>query len=230
MGITRARDHKRKATGGSKKGWRSKRKHSMGRQPAMTKLGEKRIQSVRVRGGNIKNRALRLEFGNFAWGTESCTRKSRILNVVYNAAGGELVRTNILTKGAIVLIDASPFKQWYKEFYGLDILSIDKKEDVKVEEKKDVKVEEKAPEKTKPVAKKFIERRTSRQPLPENVVEQFKTGRLMASVSSRPGQCGRCDGYIIEGPEYEFYSRKLSAKKKKNSGQEEKKTRGQRVI
>ena len=211
MGITRARDHKRKATGGSYKSWRSKRKHSMGRQPSLTKLGEKRIQSVRVRGGSIKNRALRLDSGNFSWGSEVCTRKSRILNVVYNAAGGELVRTNILTKGAIVLIEAGPFKQWYKEFYGVDILAAkepEKPKEPKEGEKKDVR--------PKAIAKKFQERLKDHEPVAESIVEQIKTGRLLAVVSSRPGQSGRADGYILEGPEHEFYSRKLSAKKKKN--------------
>jgi hypothetical protein len=31
---------------------------------------------------------------------------------------------------------------------------------------------------------------------------------------SRPGQCGRCDGYILEGRELEFYVRKMQKKKK----------------
>ena len=35
-----------------------KRKFEMGRQPAMTKLGPKRIYLVRCRGGNIKHRAI----------------------------------------------------------------------------------------------------------------------------------------------------------------------------
>ena len=35
--------------------------------------------------------------------------------------------------------------------------------------------------------------------------EQFATGRLYACIASRPGQCGRCDGYILEGKELEFY-------------------------
>jgi cytochrome P450 len=39
-------------------------------------------------------------------------------------------------------------------------------------------------------------------------------GRLLAKLSSRPGQCGRCDGYILEGKELEFYSKQLQAKKK----------------
>lgn len=36
----------------------------------MTKLGPTRVHTVRVRGGNLKYRALRLESGNFSWGTE----------------------------------------------------------------------------------------------------------------------------------------------------------------
>ena len=36
-----------------------------------------------------------------------------------------------------------------------------------------------------------------------------------AFISSRPGQSGRCDGYILEGKELEFYLRKLRSKKGK---------------
>lgn len=32
---------------------------------------------------------------------------------------------------------------------------------------------------------------------------QFGAGRLYAAISSRPGQCGRADGYILEGKELE---------------------------
>ena len=45
------------------------------------------------------------------------------------------------------------------------------------------------------------------------VEEQFATGRVLASISSRPGQCGRSDGYILEGKELEFYLKKIKAKK-----------------
>ena len=38
---------------------------------------------------------------------------------------------------------------------------------------------------------------------------------LIACVSSRPGQCGRCDGYLLEGKELEFYLKKLKMKKTK---------------
>lgn len=48
----------------------------------MTKLGAKRVHEVRVRGGNTKARAMRLDSGNFAWGSEHVTRKTRIIDVV----------------------------------------------------------------------------------------------------------------------------------------------------
>ena len=52
--------------------------------------------------------------GNYAWGSESVTRKTRIISVVYNASNNELVRTNTLVKGAVVQVDATPFRQWYE--------------------------------------------------------------------------------------------------------------------
>lgn len=36
----------------------------------MTKLGPHRVHELRVRGGNMKFRAMRLEVGNFSWGSE----------------------------------------------------------------------------------------------------------------------------------------------------------------
>merc|ERR1711904_334051 len=98
-----------------------KRKFEMGRPPAMTKLGSKRVRPVRCRGGNMKYRALRLESGNYSWGSENCTKKVRILDVVYNATSNELVRTKTLLKNTIVQIDAQPVKEWYLKRYGVDL-------------------------------------------------------------------------------------------------------------
>ncbi|CAN6487267.1 unnamed protein product [Victoria cruziana] len=122
MGISRDSMHKRRATGGKKKAWRKKRKYELGRQPAMTKLSSnKTVRRVRVRGGNVKWRALRLDSGNYSWGSEAISRKTRILEVVYNASNNELVRTQTLVKSAVVQVDAAPFKQWYVQHYGIDI-------------------------------------------------------------------------------------------------------------
>jgi small subunit ribosomal protein S8e len=47
------------------------------------------------------------------------TRKTRILSVKYNASNNELVRTNTLVKNCIIQIDATPFRQWYEQYYGV---------------------------------------------------------------------------------------------------------------
>jgi len=88
--------HKRRATGGKQKAWRKKRKYELGRQSGNTKLASGhlhvKVTKVRVRGGNTKFRALRLDHGNFSWGSEAVTRKTRLLDVVYNASNNEMVR------------------------------------------------------------------------------------------------------------------------------------------
>lgn len=70
--------HKHRKTGGVRHINVKKRKYLLGRQPANTKLtlqlNKKQVGTVvhrvRCRGGNIKFRALRLNMGNFSWGTE----------------------------------------------------------------------------------------------------------------------------------------------------------------
>merc|ERR1711991_78428 len=121
MGISRSSIFKRKSTGGRTKTMRKKRKYELGRPAAMTKIGERRVRDVRTRGGNHKARALRLNEGHFAWGSEGVTRKTKILNVVYNSSNNELVRTNTLVKGAIVQVDATPFKQFFFKRYGVNL-------------------------------------------------------------------------------------------------------------
>jgi small subunit ribosomal protein S8e len=100
---------------------KKKRSFEKARQPSMTKLGAKRIHVVRCRGGNLKYRALRLDSGNFSWGSEAVTRKARILDVNYNATSNELVRTKTLMKNTVIQIDATPFKAWYMTHYGVDL-------------------------------------------------------------------------------------------------------------
>ncbi|KAG1363427.1 40S ribosomal protein S8 [Cocos nucifera] len=209
--------HKRRATGGKKKAWRKKRKYELGRQPANTKLSSnKTVRRVRVRGGNVKWRALRLDTGNYSWGSEAVTRKTRILDVVYNASNNELVRTQTLVKSAIVQVDAAPFKQWYLQHYGVEIgrkkkAAVAKKETAEGQEGDGAAEEAK---KSNHVLRKLEKRRQGRK-LDPHIEEQFGGGRLLASISSRPGQCGRADGYILEGRELEFYMKKIQRKKGK---------------
>merc|ERR1712146_821909 len=79
MGLSRDKRHKRRATGGRRAIHIKKRKYEMARPPAMTKIGAKRVKVVRVRGGNYKYRAMRLEYGNFSWGSEAIAKKTKII-------------------------------------------------------------------------------------------------------------------------------------------------------
>ena len=200
MGICRDSRHKRRETGGRRQSIHKKRKFEMGRQPAMTKIGPKKVQVIRGRGGNSKFRAQRLETGNFSWGTEVCTRKVRILDVNYNASNNELVRTKTLVKGAIILIDAHPFKAWYESHYGRAI-GVKKGTKSEISEKK--------------VSDRVTRKIALRQKAPKiepALDDQFVGGRLYAKITSRPGQSGRCDGYVLEGKELEFYKRQMAKK------------------
>ncbi|XP_065062656.1 small ribosomal subunit protein eS8-like [Rhopilema esculentum] len=208
MGISRDSWHKRRATGGKKKPLTKKRKHCLGRPPANTKLGVKRIHKVRVRGGNLKYRALRLDIGNFSWGSEGLSRKSRILDVVYNASNNELVRTKTLVKNAIIQVDSTPFKQWYENHYGLPL---GRKKGQKLPEgEEDVLTKKRSNH-----AQRKVDSRKAQGKLEQHIEEQFNTGRIYACIASRPGQSGRCDGYILEGKELDFYLKKIRAKKGK---------------
>merc|ERR1712212_1330239 len=195
-------------TGGKRVQPRKKRKFELGRPAANTKLGPQRIHTVRTRGGNKKYRALRLDTGNFAWGSEGQSRKTRIIDVVYNASNNEMVRTKTLVKNAIISIDAAPFRQWYEAHYALPL---GRKKGVKLTEADEALFNKKRSKKTQ---KKYDDRKKTAKvdPLLE---EQFQTGRILAAISSRPGQVGRADGYVLEGKELEFYIRKLKAKKGK---------------
>ena len=204
MSISRNSRHKRRATGGRMPIHKKKRKFEMGRVPTMTKLGARKTINIRGRGNNIKRRALRIDHGNFSWGSESCTAKTRVLDCVYNATNNELVRTKTLVKNAIVLIDATPFRMWYLKKYDVEL------------NKKKIEESNKAREETKRSnsVKRKIEAQQKDRQIDQKVADQFNSGRLYACISSRPGQSGRLDGYILEGRELEFYLKKLERKKK----------------
>ena len=208
MGISRSGVHKRRLTGGKEAPYRKKKKFEMGRQSANTKLGPKCVRTVRVRGGNTKFRGLRLDSGNFSWASEAHTNKTRILDVVYNASNNELVRTKTLVKNAIIQVDATPFKKFYETKYGLVLgkKGAEPGEAIEAEHGK----------RSNHVTRRMTKDRENRFVDPA-VEAQFVQGRLLACIASRPGQSGRCDGYILEGKELEFYAKKLRAKGKKGA-------------
>ena len=184
----------------------------MGRPAANTKLGAKRIHIVRVRGGNTKLRALRVEAGNFSWPGEGISKPTRILDVVYNASNNELVRTKTLVKGAVVVVDATPFRTWYEKHYSVE----SPKKATGAESSAPVPLADDSVKKSKHLKRKLAARQADLKVDP-HILGQMPTGRLLAKISSRPGQSGRADGYILEGAEYEFYKRKMDLKKGKKA-------------
>ncbi|KRX00903.1 hypothetical protein PPERSA_09509 [Pseudocohnilembus persalinus] len=204
MGISRDSRHKRRLTGGRMPIHKKKRAFEKARPAANTKLisdkNDVRVRYVRTRGGNRKFRALRLVEGNFSWGSENISRKTKIIDVAYNASNNELVRTKTLVKNAIVVIDGTPFRQWYQQHYGIDL---GKKGGQMTDEKR-----------SKKIANKLAARGKGRT-LEPKLEHTFLTNRIYACISSRPGQSGRADGYILEGRELEFYARKIEIKKNK---------------
>jgi len=219
---------------------RKKRAYELARQPSMTKMtaAENRVRIVRVRGGNKKYRALRLANGNFAWTSAGSTNKCRILDVVYNATSNELVRTKTLVQGCIVQVDASPFKHWYYRHYGVLLGKKNtrappkgKKAEKAAAAKKKAIVRVTGSTK-KPVPPRFggaakelknpskyilkkWSKRAGEHTVDKLMDNQFRVGRLLAKITSRPGQVGRADGKILEGQELRFYQKKMDKKKKR---------------
>lgn len=180
---------------------KKKRQFESGRTPANTKLGLKRVHSVRCRGGNMKFRAIKLDHGNFSWASEGIARPTRIVDVVYNATNNELVRTKTLVKNCIVQIDGTPFKAWYAKHYGVELGKKKKGEEgVEVKQSGHVKATHRLRQKDRVID--------------SHVADEFGSAKLYAAISSRPGQSGRADGYILEGKELEFYVKKMEKKKK----------------
>ena len=93
---------RRKASGAYyKKKQLTKRLSSLGREPAMTKLGEKKSKTIRTLGGSTKQRLLGATHVNLI-DKKNKAQKVEILKVLENPANRHFVRRNILTKGTII--------------------------------------------------------------------------------------------------------------------------------
>ena len=209
MGISRDSRHKRRLTGGRRAIHQKKRAFEKARPFANTRLGNKKIRKIRVRGGNHKYRALRLNAGNFNWQSEQVTMTSKIINVVYNASNNEYIRTNTLTKNTIVRIDASPFRKFLiKKYFGEEDPNFELGFDWESEEDWKAKREDSS---LKRKDLKYLKRR-AQTTIESKIQEQINKGHIYACISSRPGQSGRADGYILEGKELDFYTKKIEKK------------------
>lgn len=92
----------RKPTGGRGKTNRNKRKIEFGRDPAETKIGDRKIKKIRTKGGNEKIRLTNEDKINVVDPKNNQVQVVEILNVVENDANIQFVRRNIINKGAMV--------------------------------------------------------------------------------------------------------------------------------
>ena len=139
------------------------------------------------------------------WVSEGVSRKWKIFEVLYNASNNELVRTQTLVKNCIVSVDPTPFKfYWYIHYNEVKVSRLPEIKDPKIKQKLD----EKKNKLQKSHPKKDIFDKLN------HFFELLNKGRLYACITSRPGQVGKADGYLLEGKELEFYLKKLEKKNK----------------
>lgn len=101
--MARSQDRaRRKPSGGRYHSSRSKKKVELSGYAANTRLSDKaKVKKKRTLGGNNKRALLLVKFINVA-DKKGKTTKTEILNVIENPANPNLVRRNVITKGAIV--------------------------------------------------------------------------------------------------------------------------------
>ncbi len=104
MAILQLRS-RRKNTGGRYIRPLVRRLSRMGGLPIFTKIGETKTKSLRVIGGNSKDKLLAVKKANVYNPKTKKHAVATIKNIVENPANRHYVRRNILTKGAIVETD-----------------------------------------------------------------------------------------------------------------------------
>ncbi len=105
MAITQSRP-RRKQTGARYKDSRKKRHYEKGSSPAFTKLGTKRVQTVRMLGGERKLRMLSSDTANLYDSKSKKYSQVKIKTITDNPANRHFVRRNIMTKGSVIDTEA----------------------------------------------------------------------------------------------------------------------------
>jgi small subunit ribosomal protein S8e len=93
---------KRKVSGGKYNKIRDKRKSEIGREPALTTIGETKKSEVRMIGGEKKVYLLRHKSANVYDPKTKKFHKLEIKTVSENNANRNYIRRNIMTRGAII--------------------------------------------------------------------------------------------------------------------------------
>lgn len=96
----------KKASGGKLKQSRSKRRHELGREPTMPRVGEFSGKVQRGYGGNTKAILMMGNEANVYDPNSKTTKKSKIITVKANPANPHFVQRNILNKGTVISTEA----------------------------------------------------------------------------------------------------------------------------
>jgi len=102
MSVWHGDSHKKKSSGGRKRGCRKKRKFEQGLFPAETILGETKRKVKRQKGGNIKVKVLRDKYACVTDPKSGKTEKVEVKRVIRNPANVDYDRRGVITKGAII--------------------------------------------------------------------------------------------------------------------------------
>jgi small subunit ribosomal protein S8e len=102
MSVWHGDTHKKKLSGGRKRAYRKKRRFERGAFPTETTRGERKLKTVRRRGGNFKTRAFSEQLVSISDPATGKTEKTEILRVVKNPANVDYDRRGVITKGTIV--------------------------------------------------------------------------------------------------------------------------------
>lgn len=102
MSVWHGDSHKKKSSGGRKRGYRKKRKFEKGSFPAETILGETKRKVGRRKGGNIKIKVLRGKYACVTDPKSGKTERVEIARVVKNPVNVDYDRRGVITKGAII--------------------------------------------------------------------------------------------------------------------------------
>ncbi|MGQ4833375.1 MAG: 30S ribosomal protein S8e [Candidatus Asgardarchaeia archaeon] len=95
----------RKPSGGKLRRHRKKRKYELGRFPAETVLGERKVKVIRTMGGNRKIRLFKDMFVNVSDPESKTTKKVKILKVEENPSNKDYSRRGVITKGTIIVTE-----------------------------------------------------------------------------------------------------------------------------
>lgn len=101
MAISQGRP-RRKQTGARYKDYRKKRQYELGREPSFTKLGKKKVQTIRTMGSNRKLRLLSAETANLFDPKSKSFKQIKIKTISDNPANRHFIRRNIMTKGSVI--------------------------------------------------------------------------------------------------------------------------------